>query len=125
MRLISGRAQHGEEPIDALEQSGSLLVELAGGGQDIIGQDARLVRSLACAGDVARDLGRAGRGLLNATRYLPRRRILLFDGCGNGGSDGADLADGIADAPIAPTQSPVALWIAVTCPAISSVAFAV
>ena len=39
----------------------------------------------------------AGR-LLDAAGDFARRRILLFDGGGDGGGDAADLADGVADA---------------------------
>src|SRR5260221_6388574 len=53
---------------------------------------------MAGAGDVVRTLAGAGGGLLHASRNLARRRILLFDRSRNGGGDGADLADGVADA---------------------------
>src|SRR5260370_39931864 len=53
---------------------------------------------MAGAGDVVRNLAGAGGGLLHASRNLARRRILLFDRSRNGGGDGADLADGVADA---------------------------
>src|SRR5213075_261171 len=95
---LGGVTQPGQEGIDAFEQRGSLLAELAGGDEDVVGQPARLVGGLACARDVDRDFAGAGGSLLHASRNLARRRILLLDGGGDGGGDPADLPDGVADA---------------------------
>src|SRR6266478_7689678 len=95
---LRGVAQAGQEAIDAFEQRGGVLVQLAGSDEDVVGQPARLVGGLACARDVERDFAGAGGGLLHASRNLARRRILLLDGGGDGGGDPADLPDGVADA---------------------------
>src|SRR5471030_636139 len=73
-RALRGVAQAGEEAVDALEQGGGLLVERAGGGEDAVGEEARLLGGTACPGDVERDLAGAGGGLLDVAGDLARRR---------------------------------------------------
>src|SRR5258705_9281883 len=97
-RRLGSLAQASEEGIDAFEQRGGLLAQLARGDEDVVGQPAGLVGGLACAWDVGRDFAGAGGGLLHASRDLAGRRILLLDGGGDGGGDPADLPDGVADA---------------------------
>ena len=122
----SGFPQAGQEGIHAVEQRGGVLAEFAGRGENGIGQRARLVGGVARAGHVDGDLAGAGGDLLDAARDLARRRSLLLDRGGDGGGDAADLPDGIADA--ADRRRRSRRWRTgsrVTCPAISSVAFAV
>src|SRR5207302_8986166 len=95
---LGGVAQAGQEGIDAFEQRGGVLVELAGGDEDVVGQPARLVGGLACARDVDRDFAGAGGGLLHASRNLARRRVLLLAGGRDGGADPAAFPDGVAGA---------------------------
>src|SRR5260221_6401968 len=70
-----------------------MAADLAGRFQHAIGQTARLFGGVARAGDVARDIGGAGGGLLDVARDLARRRALLLDGSGDRRGDLADLAD--------------------------------
>jgi hypothetical protein len=49
---LCGVAQAGQEGVDAFEQHGGVLAELARGDEDVVGQRARLIGGMARARDV-------------------------------------------------------------------------
>src|SRR3546814_4098044 len=66
-------------------------LQLFGGRQHLAGRRAGLAGRGLHPGDVGGDLLGALGGLLGVARDLPRRRLLLLDGAGDGGGDLVDL----------------------------------
>jgi hypothetical protein len=121
----SPHAHAAEEAVHLVAERPRLASEFGRRAKHDVGGVSSFAHGLGDAGNIGGNALRPLRGMLDVPRDFACGRVLLFNRRGNGRGDLADAADGLADFGDSVDCVSGRPWIAPTCAAMSSVAFAV